>query len=250
MQRKGGVSHAQWRLEALLGSTVCFAAGAGAAGGRHSAAVPSAAAHPAAAGCPQRERCAHPAAQDHRPAHRASVRLQRTARLCAGLPERQPELRASAQRACRAHRAFCRRRNIPCPLLCRRWPGPLPRSAGTGAGPAGGHKVSGLFSRCAGAHCQPVRAGAGGLYRRTDRGRACPPWPQPGRAGHFRRGRARILVPAAGRRSLFTSTHRSGPRCRVGCFSPAGSGPAARHPAGCLACQQFGPAHRPDRAGL
>ena len=29
-------------------------------------------------------------------------------------------------------------------------------------------------------------------------------------------------------------THRSGPRCRVGCFSPAGSGPAARHPAGCL----------------
>ena len=44
---------------------------------------------------------------------------------------------------------------------CRRWPGPLPRSAGTGAGPAGGHKVSGLFSRCAGAHCQPVRAGAG-----------------------------------------------------------------------------------------
>ena len=68
--------------------------------------------------------------------------------------------------------------------------------------------------------------------------------------GIFRRGRARILVPAAGRRSLFTSTHRSGPRCRVGCVSPAGSGPAARHPAGCPACQQFGPAHRPDRAGL
>ena len=250
MQRKGGVSHAQWRLEALLGSTVCFAAGAGAAGGRHGAAVPSAAAHPAAAGCPQRERCAHPAAQDHRPAHCAAVRFRRTARLCAGLPERQPELCASAQRTCRAHRAFCRRRNIPCPLLCRRWPGPLPRSAGTGAGPAGGHKVSGLFSRCAGAHCQPVRAGAGRLYRRTDRGRACPLWPQPGRAGHFRRGRARILVPAAGRRSLFTSTHRSGPRCRVGCVFPAGSGPAARHPAGCPACQQFGPAHRPDRAGL
>ncbi len=37
----------------------------------------------------------------------------------------------------------------------------------------------------------PVRVG---LYRRTDRGRACPLWPQPGRAGHFRRGRARILV--------------------------------------------------------
>ena len=30
------------------------------------------------------------------------MRLWRTARLCAGLPERQPELRASAQRACRA----------------------------------------------------------------------------------------------------------------------------------------------------
>lgn len=65
-----------------------------------------------------------------------------------------------------------------------------------------GTRYPGLFSRCAGAHYQPVRAGAGIKPAHLTE-ENLPAMAQPGRAGHFRRGRARILVPAAGRPKPF-----------------------------------------------
>ena len=50
--------------------------------------------------------------------------------------------------------------------------------------------------------------------------------------------------------AFFTSTHRSGPRCRVGCFFSGRIWTCCPPPCRMPACQQFGPAHRPDRAGL
>ncbi len=162
----------------------------------------------------------------------------------------QPELRASAQRACRAHRAFCRRRNIPCPAA-------MPLQARPAAGkrwqvlalPEDTRYLAfspDVLERIASRY-GPVRIGFSGALTEDELAR-------------YGRSRAvqgisagdahAFLCQLQADEAFFTSTHRSGPALPCGMLFPAGSGPAARHPAGCPACQQFGPAHRPDRAGL
>ena len=125
-KRKGGVSHAQWRLEALwaalfasllvlvplVGGTVLLSR-------------------------QQLRTQLRQAARSARVCPSSCPRPPTSSLCCCASPANKPgfvlaylnasqNLRASAQRACRTHRAFAEEKH-PLPAACRRWPGPLPK---------------------------------------------------------------------------------------------------------------------------
>ncbi len=204
MQRKGGVSHAQWRLgpfwAALFASLLVLVPLVGGT----SAAVPSAVpAHPAAGRLPT-PRAVCPSSCQRPPTSSlcccASPASSRASCCSTSMPGRTACICSGA--ACGAAIPFGQKGRPAGPVLCRGRPSPLPGSLIGASGSARGPPaISPPLPQRLAAIAGPVRDAAGGLFRRAHRRRAGPV----AAAGPFR------AFPPGTRRSLFSGWAKADP---------------------------------------